>query len=142
MKKMTLAWLAVLPAVFLLGYWLNGHLAVAPTASPGENAEESELQVLYWVAPMDPQYRRDKPGKSPMGMDLVPVYASEVTDSADAESIHISPAVENNLGVRTNAAEFRVLCGDRAGYGPCCIQRKPAEPYPRSYGGLDRKPGS
>ena len=30
---------------------------------------------------MDPNYRRDGPGKSPMGMDLVPVYA----DGADGE---------------------------------------------------------
>lgn len=107
MNKMTLAWLAALPAVFLLGFWLNGHLAVAPTASPGESAEESVPQVLYWVAPMDSQYRRDKPGKSPMGMDLVPVYAGEETDAADADSIRINPAVENNLGVRTGVAEFR-----------------------------------
>ena len=34
----------------------------------------AEKNPLYWVAPMDPTYRRDKPGKSPMGMDLVPVY--------------------------------------------------------------------
>ncbi len=37
----------------------------------------SEPEILYWVAPMDANYRRDKPGKSPMGMDLVPVYAEE-----------------------------------------------------------------
>jgi Cu(I)/Ag(I) efflux system membrane fusion protein len=37
----------------------------------------AEKEVLYWVAPMDPDYRRDQPGKSPMGMDLVPVYASD-----------------------------------------------------------------
>ncbi|MCK5263855.1 MAG: efflux RND transporter periplasmic adaptor subunit, partial [Gammaproteobacteria bacterium] len=42
----------------------------------------SEKEVLYWVAPMDPNYQRDKPGKSPMGMDLVPVYAD---DAAKAE---------------------------------------------------------
>jgi len=35
----------------------------------------AEPEILYWVAPMDANYRRDKPGKSPMGMDLVPVYA-------------------------------------------------------------------
>ncbi|WP_022941269.1 efflux RND transporter periplasmic adaptor subunit [Psychromonas hadalis] len=35
----------------------------------------AEQEVLYWVAPMDANYRRDKAGKSPMGMDLVPVYA-------------------------------------------------------------------
>jgi len=37
----------------------------------------TEKEILYWVAPMDPSYRRDGPGKSPMGMDLVPVYADE-----------------------------------------------------------------
>ncbi len=37
-------------------------------------AAAEEKEILYWVAPMDPNYRRDKPGKSPMGMDLVPVY--------------------------------------------------------------------
>ena len=31
-------------------------------------------QILYWVAPMDTNFRKDGPGKSPMGMDLVPVY--------------------------------------------------------------------
>ena len=35
---------------------------------------EGDKKILYWVAPMDPNYRRDGPGKSPMGMDLIPVY--------------------------------------------------------------------
>ena len=43
---------------------------------PGAD-KETEREVLYWVAPMDSSYRRDEPGKSPMGMDLVPVYADE-----------------------------------------------------------------
>ncbi len=34
-------------------------------------------EVLYWQSPMDSSVRSDKPGKSPMGMDLVPVYADE-----------------------------------------------------------------
>ena len=34
-------------------------------------AAATEKQPQYWVAPMDPNYRRDKPGKSPMGMDLI-----------------------------------------------------------------------
>jgi Cu(I)/Ag(I) efflux system membrane fusion protein len=37
--------------------------------------DKQEREILHWVAPMDPGYRRDEPGKSPMGMDLVPVYA-------------------------------------------------------------------
>jgi Cu(I)/Ag(I) efflux system membrane fusion protein len=39
--------------------------------------KKEEKDILYWVAPMDSAYRRDEPGKSPMGMDLVPVYAEE-----------------------------------------------------------------
>lgn len=35
----------------------------------GQINEAAEAKPLYWVAPMDPNYRRDKPGKSPMGMD-------------------------------------------------------------------------
>lgn len=59
-----------------------------------------EKKALYWVAPMDPNYRRDKPGKSPMGMDLVPVYEGDESSSTDA-SIKIPPTIEHNLGVRT-----------------------------------------
>ena len=64
-----------------------------------------EREILYWKAPMDPNYRRDEPGTSPMGMDLVPVYASD----DDASIVRISPEVVNNLGVRTAAADFGIL---------------------------------
>ncbi len=63
---------------------------------------ESDREIAYWVAPMDPNYVRDKPGKSPMGMDLVPVYADEVDTGP---GIKISPEVVHNLGVRTQKAE-------------------------------------
>ncbi|HEY7775213.1 MAG TPA: efflux RND transporter periplasmic adaptor subunit, partial [Kineobactrum sp.] len=49
-------------------------------------------------------YRRDKPGKSPMGMDLVPVYEAG-TDKDEAGTVRISPVVVNNLGVRTATVE-------------------------------------
>lgn len=60
-----------------------------------------EPEILYWVAPMDSSYRRDEPGQSPMGMDLVPVYAGEEPADEGADSVLIDPAVENNIGVRT-----------------------------------------
>ncbi|WP_086479313.1 efflux RND transporter periplasmic adaptor subunit [Oceanospirillum sanctuarii] len=67
--------------------------------------EKAADEPLYWVAPMDPNYRRDKPGKSPMGMDLVPVYDDGNKDDAPG-TVKISPAVENNLGVRTANVSF------------------------------------
>ncbi len=65
---------------------------------------------LYWVAPMDPNYRRDKPGKSPMGMDLIPFYGDEASGSdAGPGAVRISPDVVNNLGVRTAPAQLGSL---------------------------------
>jgi Cu(I)/Ag(I) efflux system membrane fusion protein len=72
-------------------------LPQAATAAGDEN------DILYWVAPMDPNYRRDKPGKSPMGMDLVPVYAGD--SDGDGRTVSIAPEVVQNLGVRTARSE-------------------------------------
>ncbi|PLW80972.1 efflux transporter periplasmic adaptor subunit [Kineobactrum sediminis] len=76
-----------------------------------ETAAEAEREPLYWVAPMDANYRRDQPGKSPMGMDLVPVYEAG-TDQDEAGTVRISPTVVNNLGVRTGTVETGRLPGD------------------------------
>ena len=66
-------------------------------------AKSEEPEILYWVAPMDPNYRRDAPGKSPMGMDLIPVYAEEQegADEGGLPTVKIAPMMVNNLGVRT-----------------------------------------
>lgn len=64
--------------------------------TPAAAVHDHEKKLLYWVAPMDPSFKRDKPGKSPMGMDLVPVYA----DSGSEEGVSISPDVVQNFGVR------------------------------------------
>lgn len=66
-------------------------------------------EPLYWVAPMDSNYRRDSAGKSPMGMDLVPVYA--IDDDAPG-IVKISPEVINNLGVRTAVASMQNMQAD------------------------------
>ncbi len=44
---------------------------------------DKDRKILYWKAPMDPTYISDKPGKSPMGMDLVPVYEDKEDASTD-----------------------------------------------------------
>lgn len=40
-------------------------------------AQSGERKILYWRAPMNPNEIYDAPGKSQMGMDLVPVYEDE-----------------------------------------------------------------
>lgn len=73
-------------------------------------AVSSEKKPLYWVAPMDANYRRDKPGKSPMGMDLIPVYEqSGGTEDNGPGAVFITPHVINNLGVRTAPVEMKSM---------------------------------
>ncbi|MCG7548493.1 efflux RND transporter periplasmic adaptor subunit [Pseudoalteromonas sp. Of7M-16] len=70
--------------------------------SDKEATPEGEKKPLYWVAPMDANYRRDQPGKSPMGMDLVPVYDEpQGQDEFGPGVVKIASHVVNNLGVRT-----------------------------------------
>jgi Cu(I)/Ag(I) efflux system membrane fusion protein len=90
-----------------LGAFIGTHWTPAPgpAGTPAPDARQ-EREILYWVAPMDPNFRRDGPGKSPMGMDLVPVYADR-NDPGGA--VTINPSMEQNLGVRTQAATVRPL---------------------------------
>ena len=72
--------------------------AAAPPAAPG--SPQGERKIKYWVSPMDPGYVRDKPGKAPCGMDLVPVYEEEAAEPA-AGVIAVSPQTLQTMGVRT-----------------------------------------
>jgi Cu(I)/Ag(I) efflux system membrane fusion protein/cobalt-zinc-cadmium efflux system membrane fusion protein len=76
----------------------------APATAP---AAKSERKIKYWVSPMDPGYVRDKPGKAPCGMDLVPVY-EEVGEQTPG-AITVSPATVQSMGVRTAKVEVRPL---------------------------------
>ncbi|MBI5473563.1 MAG: efflux RND transporter periplasmic adaptor subunit [Ignavibacteriae bacterium] len=61
-------------------------------------------RILYYRDPMDPTMRSDKPGKSPMGMDMVPVYEGE-----EGGGIKIDPTTVQNIGVRYETAQRRNL---------------------------------
>ncbi|MBI3324297.1 MAG: efflux RND transporter periplasmic adaptor subunit [Candidatus Omnitrophica bacterium] len=77
-----------------------------------EAAQPSARNILYWTDPMIPGYKSDKPGKSPMGMDLVPVYEEEAglgaAASADGHApVLIAPQKQQLIGVRTAPAHTR-----------------------------------
>jgi Cu(I)/Ag(I) efflux system membrane fusion protein len=58
----------------------------------------------YYRHPHDPQRTSPTPRKDEMGMDYVPVFAD-----APGSEVRISPAVINNLGVRTETATLAAL---------------------------------
>ena len=74
-------------------------------------------KIKYWVAPMDPTYISKEPGKSPMGMDLVPVYDEEGEDKEPASVIRIDPVTMQNMGVRLARVERKPLVKNIRTYG-------------------------
>ena len=103
MKIKALWLIAGLVAGFLIAYFLMSNKSEGILS----DSTAEDRKILYWVAPMDSNYRRETPGKSPMGMDLIPVYESD--DSDDDSVVSILPHVVQNLGVRTDVAKLGTL---------------------------------
>lgn len=70
-------------------------------------ASSAAHRVLYYVDPMHPSYRSDKPGKAPdCGMDLVAVYADSVgqslvgSDDNGSNGLTIDSAAQKIYGIQ------------------------------------------
>jgi len=88
---------------------------LTPKRDDGASDEASgERKVAYWRAPMNPQEIYDKPGKSAMGMDLVPVYEDEIMAGVD---IKVDPVIQQNMGLRTTKVEKGPLVHTIRTYG-------------------------
>ncbi|MEE9444493.1 MAG: efflux RND transporter periplasmic adaptor subunit [Cocleimonas sp.] len=83
-----------------------------PEEEPKKKKQSKEKKIAYWVAPMDANFRRDKPGKSLMGMDLVPVYEEGddgENDKGGLPKITIDATTAQNMGVRSITASKQEL---------------------------------
>ena len=103
-KNLTIA--AMFVVAILIAFFVGRTFTDSAGSANGAGGN-GDREVLYWVAPMDPNYRRDEPGKSPMGMDLVAVYADEVDNQPGV--VKIDSTIVNNLGVRTAEAQRSIL---------------------------------
>jgi Cu(I)/Ag(I) efflux system membrane fusion protein len=98
------------------GYWFGGQGNAAHDAKdsavaavPAEPAKK-EKKLLFYRNPMGLPDTSPTPKKDPMGMDYIPVYEGEQDDEpAAANQIKISTEKVQKLGVRTEAAQLRVL---------------------------------
>lgn len=106
MSKKTKSLLIVV--IFALGFlagsrgWHRSFLTwFDHNASPAVSADPQGRKVLYWVDPMHPQYKSDKPGKAPdCGMDLVPVYEEQ------ARGEHSEHSVEGGVRIPTGKQQL------------------------------------
>lgn len=132
MKRITLMYSVIICFFLIFGGWYIPDVVLVPggDVSGGSDirisrvfAAEKDLKagmidpktgkkIKYWVAPMDPTYIRDEPGKSPMGMDLVPVYEEEGEEKEPASTIRIDPVTMQNMGVRLGRVQRKALIKD------------------------------
>jgi Cu(I)/Ag(I) efflux system membrane fusion protein len=81
--SLAIAVLAAVAASYGLGRY-NAHL---------QTGNKTGRQVLYYVDPMHPSYKSDKPGIAPdCGMALVPVYSEDVGNAQSSSALAQSPA--------------------------------------------------
>jgi multidrug efflux pump subunit AcrA (membrane-fusion protein) len=107
MKNVTLGavLLGVLAAGFLAGAWHNQRERVSAASLHGR-------RVLYYVDPMHPSYKSERPGVAPdCGMALEPIYADGDARAAPRAGPrpngYISPEKQQLIGVRVSAVEKR-----------------------------------
>jgi Cu(I)/Ag(I) efflux system membrane fusion protein/cobalt-zinc-cadmium efflux system membrane fusion protein len=75
-----------------------------PVAQTADQKSQGKRKILYWQAPMNPTEIYDRPGKSAMGMDLIPVYEDEAGMSSGG-TVSIDPVTVQNMGVRYGKVE-------------------------------------
>lgn len=93
----------LLALAFLSGYWYSQRTS-------SESASAGARRILYYVDPMNPGHRYDKPGVAPCGMALEPVYADGSGASTDTAMmppgmVRISPEKQQLIGVRIEPVE-------------------------------------
>lgn len=83
-KKTILLFSVVLLASSLLIYFQFSGSGDSKQQKIEQKRAKEDRKILYYVDPMNPSFRSDKPGKAPDGMDLRPVYADDDQDLGNA----------------------------------------------------------
>jgi Cu(I)/Ag(I) efflux system membrane fusion protein len=112
-KRPLLRWVVLLLIIGLASAGYAYRTRLLRLISKDTTAQTAERKVQYWVDPMHPAYKSNKPGKAPdCGMDLVPVYAEESTTvktSLPEGTIQISPEKQQLIGVQYSTVEFKAI---------------------------------
>ncbi|HYA41246.1 MAG TPA: efflux RND transporter periplasmic adaptor subunit [Syntrophobacteraceae bacterium] len=89
-----------------------GRMQMESSGIPEQAQAKKQPRILYYVDPMNPANKSDKPGKAPCGMDMVPVYDEEQAGAGKnlpAGTVKISPEKQQTIGVKmSEAAEMEI----------------------------------
>lgn len=136
MKKFAIVVLiaAAFVAGFGYGRWYGKPVPVAAAGA-------APRKILYWVDPMHPQYKSDKPGVAPdCGMKLEPVYADSVpADAMVPGTVQISAEKQQLIGVTYGTVEYQTVHDSiRAAARVTLDETRIAKVQPRIEGWIDQ----
>jgi Cu(I)/Ag(I) efflux system membrane fusion protein len=100
-KTLSVAILIMLVAAsFLAGNWYQKKMV------PRSGSQEAR-KILYYVDPMNPGLKSDKPGVAPCGMPLEPVYADGSPDTSGMPpgTVNVSTEQQQLIGVKVAIVE-------------------------------------
>ena len=100
----------------------------------GDKKEEPGRKIKFWRAPMTPGFVSDRPGKSPMGMDLIPVYEGDSEDG-----VSINPTMTQNIGVKTKVVKSMSLSREIRTVGRLTYDERLVHHIHTKYGGWVEK---
>jgi len=91
------------------GYWIanNKPLPWLKQVTGNEVAMDTKQPArkpLFYRNPMNPTVTSPVPAKDSMGMDYIPIYASDLAGGGSPGTVVIDPTVVQNIGVRTALA--------------------------------------
>jgi multidrug efflux pump subunit AcrA (membrane-fusion protein) len=100
--------------VFLIAAAFAGGYVYARWFGKAAGASTPARKILYWVDPMHPQYKSDKPGIAPdCGMKLVPVYADTTPVAGGGAlppgTVQITPEKQQLIGMAYSTAEYETV---------------------------------
>lgn len=99
--------LVVVVTAFLAGSWYNQRANV-------KNSVAGSPKILYYVDPMHPAYKSDKPGVAPdCGMELVPVYDDNSMGGTGGSAASTLPGTVNISAERQHLVGLKVQLVDK-----------------------------
>ncbi len=98
MKNKIILYVIIGIVVIAAGIYFFSTTGNSSQITAAQTTTKKGRKILYWRAPMNPTEIYNHPGKSKMGMDLVPVYADE---GGAAGFVKIDPVIVQDMNVQT-----------------------------------------
>ena len=141
MKRIVLIALAIAAVASLIAVFRPSRNVPAKAADAAMPMPQ-EKKILYWVDPMHPAYKSDRPGKAPdCGMDLVPVYEGGEVGQADPPpgTVKIDAAKQQLIGVTYGTVEHGPLTYSIRAVGKVAVdETKVARIHPKIEGWIEQ----